>query len=357
MATDPDVAATLGVLRTALEHLTELLTDEPTPEPQPQLGLRVADTTANTVAVEWTGEALGWTIARDGVDMLGSGPWSTTLAADVRRFRFTALRPATEYTLTLTPAGGVGVAVKATTAGSVPQPPPPISGEHGPVALASGWATREVARDDFNGQIVDTTRWSLYNSAGHGGRGVRRPSQFSVVDDPTALGGRTLRVVGTADGATGGMAHKLGQRFGRWAARMRIPDGDPRWHPVLLTWSDAENWPLGGEIDYAEGKCGVDRMEFFLHYSAQNQQTHGALDVDVSQWHWYEMEWTTSHVRGWCDGRLYFEDTNTGHFNYPGFNRHHGTIQLDWFPGSATRTGGGEMLVDAYRVYSHPDSR
>lgn len=243
-------------------------------------------------------------------------------------------------------------AVDAVAALLVPAPPPAVGGDHGPRALAGGWAAHEVARDDFQGTGVDPAKWAMYNSAGHEGKGLRRPTQFVIVDDSTALGGRALHVTGTPEGTTGGMAHRLNQRFGRWAGRMRVPDGDQRYHPVLLTWPGAENWPAGGEIDFAEGKCGVDHMEFFLHYSKANQQTSGGVDVDVSQWHWYEMEWTPDYVRGWCDGKLFFEDVSKAHFNNADFGPHHGTIQLDWFPGSATRTGAGEMLVDAYRVYS-----
>ncbi len=234
---------------------------------------------------------------------------------------------------------------------------PPAAAQHGPVALAQGWVAREVARDDFDGQSVDPARWGVYNSPGHAGKGKRSPSAFTIVADATAAGGRALRVRGTEDGTTGGMAHRTNQRFGRWGVRMRVPTGDKRYHPVLLTWPQAENWPLGGEIDFAEGECGVDKMAFFLHYSAANKQTSGRVEVDTSAWHWWEMEWAPDAVRGWCDGRLFFEDRDRSHFNYDGFGRHHGTIQLDWFPGSAARTGTGEMLVDAYRVYSHPDTR
>jgi hypothetical protein len=231
-----------------------------------------------------------------------------------------------------------------------PTPPaPPADNFHGPRALSQGWVAHEVDRDDFNGTGVDTSRWGQYNSVGHGGNGLRRPSAFTVVSDATANGGKTLRCFGTSNGTTGGMAHRVGQQYGRWAARMRIPNGDSRYHPVLLTWPDAENWPVGGEIDYAEGECGVNHMNFFLHYSSSNSQTHGAINIDTTQWHWYEMEWTPTAVRGWCDGVQYFEDTNHSHSS---FGAHHGTIQLDWFPEGASTTGTGEMYVDAYRVYS-----
>jgi hypothetical protein len=251
----------------------------------------------------------------------------------------------------VTPVAGSPVTVVATTKSDVVTGPADPGAAHGPRALSDGWVPLLRASDDFNGQAVDTTQWSMYNSAGHDNKGLRRPSQFSIVDAAGALGGRALRVQGGVDGTTGGMAHKTSQRYGRWASRMRVPFGDARYHPVLLTWPTAENWPVGGEIDFSEGKCGVNEVEFFLHYSAANRQTSGSIAVDVTQWHWWELDWAPDGVRGYCDGRLFFEDKDTSH---SGFGPHHGTIQLDWFPGGAKTTGAGEMLVDAYRVYRHP---
>lgn len=339
----------------AAAHLRALLALDEPPTPVP-LGLRVTEATADSIRVEWTPSGqLGFTIGRDGTDVHGTGPWSTSaLTADANRFRFTSLRPATVYTITLTPAGGVGVSIEAATAPSTL--PAPVEGEHGPRALAAGWAARELARDDFNGLAVDLTRWSPYldPTSQHGNR---QPSQLTIVDDPTALGGRALLVTGLPDRRTGGMAHRLNQRFGRWGIRMRA-DGDYHWHPVPLTWPQeppqppAEKWPRGGEIDYTEGKCGVNRVEFFLHYShdGANHQTSASIEVDTRAWHWWEVEWGPDWVRGWCDGKQWFEDRDRSHFNYPEFGPHHGTIQLDHF-GDAKPTGTGRMWVDAYRVY------
>lgn len=355
MPTSTETAAALAALRSAVDAVAALLVaDPPPPPPNPVLGLEATEVAADAIAVKWTASSvLDWAVGRDGADVFGSGAWSTTLAPSTDRFRFTSLLPATTYTITLRAGDGRSATVTATTAGVAPPPPPPPStgGDHGPRALTDGWVAHELARDDFQGTVVDPAKWSLYDSVGHGGKGLRRPSQFTIVDDATALGGRALRVAGTPEGTTGGMAHKVSQRYGRWAARMRVPGGDARYHPVLLTWPSAENWPVGGEIDFSEGACGVNKVQFFLHYSAQNKQTSGSTAVDVTQWHWWECEWAPDGVRGWCDGKLFFEDKDPSH-SPPG--PMHLCIQLDWFPGSAKLTGAGEMLVDACRVYKHP---
>jgi hypothetical protein len=277
---------------------------------------------------------------------------STTVAGSVREKAFSSLLPGTPYVFTVTPAGGSPVTVTAATAGSAGGGTgggdPGVA--HGPRALVDGWVPLLRASDDFGGQAVDPGQWSMYTdpTSQHGNR---QPSQFSIVADPTALGGRALHVASTGDGKTGGMAHRVNQKYGRWAGRMKVPSGDPRWHPVLLLWPQAENWPAGGEVDFSEGKCSVNEVEFFLHYSKDNRQTSGSIKVDITQWHWWECEVAPDGVRGWCDGRLFFEDKDPSHIP-PG--PMHGTIQADWFPNGAKTTGPGEMLVDAYRVYRHP---
>lgn len=367
-----DVSVTLGKLGASITEILAILGDLPTdppdpPDPtQPDFTFAVDAVTDSTIKVVWvleSGQVEAWRVARDGFDTHGTGPWSTVVPKDTMFFVFSSLKPSTTYNLTLEPvlATGVGQSVRltVTTKAAVVVEPPPggggggggNSGDHGPIALANKWA--EKARDDFSGSAVDTSKWSMYNSAGHGGKGLRRPSQFSIVSDPTALGGTCLKVTGTTNGTTGGMAHQTSQRFGRWGVRMRAPRGDKHYHPVLLTWPSAENWPTGGEIDFSEGNSASNTVNFFLHYSSSNKQTSDDITVDTTQWHWWEMEWTPNWVRGWCDGVLFFEDTNQSHFNYSGFGAHHGTIQLDWFPENGqTTTGAAEMYVDAYRVYS-----
>lgn len=358
-----NVSVTLGKAANQLSTLLAQLAEIELPEPdQPDITFANDAITDSTAKVVWyvdpdpDPDIHGWRVGRDGMDVKGSGPWSTVLPASTMFFVFSSLKPNTDYNLTLEPVlssgVGKGLTLRITTKLPLTPPvdPPPNSSEHGPMALAGKWV--EKARDDFNGTAVDQTKWGIYNSSGHGGKGLRRPEAFSVVDDATALGGRCLRVYGDTNGKTGGMANKNSQRFGRWGVRMRFPKGDKHYHPVLLTWPSAENWPLGGEIDFAEGNASSNVMQFFLHYSKGNKQTSDDITVDTTKWHWYEMEWTPNWVRGWCDGQLFFEDTDKSHFNYDGFGAHHGTIQLDWFPDGSETTGTAEMFVDAYRVYS-----
>lgn len=205
-----------------------------------------------------------------------------------------------------------------------------------------GWAPMFLGGEEFNGTAVDQGLWYLYDSVGHGGNGVRSPGAISVRDG-------VLTIAGTANGTTGGMSMKYGRKYGRWEARMQVPRGDDRYHPVLLLWPDAEDWPVGGEVDYAETTAASSGVEFFLHYSAQNRQTSASKVVDLTQWHNYAVEWTPTGIRGYVDGVQFFSDTDPSHLPPRAM---HQTIQLDWFPSGATPTTPSSMNIAWVRLYA-----
>lgn len=208
-------------------------------------------------------------------------------------------------------------------------------------AKRHGWGA-PVAGDEFGYTGAPNPRkWSVYDSRGHAGNGLRVPRAWHV-------DGRVARVTGDADGTTGGMSARFGRRkYGRWEARMRTNARDPEYHPVLILWPDSGNWPCDGEIDYAEGTDDVGRMSFFHHYSCDNRQTQASRRLDATRWHHYAVEWTSDAIVGYLDGVEWFRDEVASH-QPPGSM--HQTVQLDWFP-DGTRTRVSWMEVDWVRVY------
>jgi hypothetical protein len=218
-------------------------------------------------------------------------------------------------------------------------PPPPPSTEGVTAAAKFNWGTPVVA-DEFNGTGGLGPLWSAYDSEGHAGNGLRRPSAF-------VQGGGVVTVTGTENGVSGGAAMEHGQFRGKWEARMKVVRGDSDYHPVLLLWPDAEDWPVGGEVDFAEMQSTSPDVDFFLHFGSSNNQTHAAKAVDITQFHNYAVEWNSSCIKGYIDGEQFFSDCNTGHLPPRSM---HATMQLDAFGGDSgyTRT---QMIVDFYRVY------
>lgn len=193
-----------------------------------------------------------------------------------------------------------------------------------------GW-TDLVRSDEFDGDALGPD-WNVYDSPGHADNGVRSPDQVTVADG-------ILRITGTPDGTTAGMAWMPGRMYGRWEARARFPAGCACYHPVLILWPDANDFPAGGEIDYAEVFDATrQELNFFLHYGRDNRQLHDSVRVDMTRWHHFAVEWTADHVTGFLDGEPFFH-TDRREVLPP--RPMHQTIQLDWFP----QDGAGDDAV------------
>src|SRR5918998_627444 len=87
-----------------------------------------------------------------------------------------------------------------------------------------------------------------------GGMVGRLWAALGVVVTVDAVGVRDgiLTITGDPKGNTAGMEWGGGQRYGRWEGRVRAPASDPTYNALLLLWPDAENFPVGGEIDFME---------------------------------------------------------------------------------------------------------
>ncbi|TQJ34353.1 glycosyl hydrolase family 16 [Arthrobacter sp. SLBN-122] len=246
-----------------------------------------------------------------------------------------ALRPK----LVITTEADVVVANPTPTPTPTPTPAP-TDPSGAQAATTQNWGA-PVAGDEFNYTgAPDATKWSVYNSAGHAGKGIRSPQQVKV-------DGSKMVMNGTPDGTTAGMSAKFArQKYGRWEVRA-AGSGDNEYHMVSILWPDSGNWPCDGEVDYAETSGDWNVIKFFQHFSCSNSQTRASKTLDVSQFHNYAVDWSPAGMVGYVDGVKWFEDNDPTH-QPPGSM--HQTLQLDWFPDS-TADGAGEMRVDWVRVY------
>ena len=194
--------------------------------------------------------------------------------------------------------------------------------------------------DTFSGTSLDDD-WNVYDGPGHAGNGRRTPSAFSLKDG-------ILTVTGNSSGATGGMAWNPGQKYGRWEGRVKAPASDPSYNALLLLWPDAENFPVGGEIDFMEMMDHTrQKTNMFLHYGSTNSQVSGEVNIDATQWHNWAVEWTPTHVAAFVDGKEWWRTTDPSILP-PG--PMHLCIQLDWFPrGGSVKES--YMYVDWVKQY------
>lgn len=202
-------------------------------------------------------------------------------------------------------------------------------------AASNNWGSPNVTSD-----FSSLAGWHVYDGQGHAGNGRRTPAAVSVSDG-------ILTITGDAAGNSGGMGSNSGQRYGRWEVCARSSAGAETYHPVLLLWPDAEDWPVGGEIDFMEITDPARQyVEGWLHYGPDDRREGGGVVVDATQWHSWAVEWTPDRIVYYVDGRPWWSTTNTAHFPPRSM---HLCIQLDNFGGDTSQ--GGQLMVDWARQY------
>lgn len=227
---------------------------------------------------------------------------------------------------------------------------PPIPGADAGTTQKWGAPLAQFS-DEFNiAGSVDSSKW--YNSAvgcmdGNSGNGKRCP-QNAVIDP-----GGFLRETGSANGNTGWLASKLNQKYGKWEVRLRMASaggGGSKYHPVLLLWPQSEQWPQGGEYDFAETDIGDQNVDAFIHHPAATvvQDAYTSPNIDITQFHTYAIEWTPTAINGYIDGVRWFNDTKSS-AQAPGGM--HATIQLDNNDGSGMAPA--TMDADWFHVWAN----
>ncbi|HEY8482464.1 MAG TPA: glycoside hydrolase family 16 protein [Spirillospora sp.] len=229
-----------------------------------------------------------------------------------------------------------------------------------------GWGT-PVASDEFDGPL-DRKAWEVYDGEGHAGNGRRSPDQVKVVNG-------VLRITGRPDGTTGGLGWRAGaQKMGRWEARVRLNRACACYNANILLWPEGGGGGVapedgGGEIDYMEtyGDDGRRRgANFFLHFDQKKGQEQpgrennsgrldGHVEVDLTRWHTFAVEWTAKGITGYVDGRRWFHTSRKDVLPPRAMGQ---AIQLDWMPElkektapSVSRTKNATLEVDWIRMY------
>lgn len=136
--------------------------------------------------------------------------------------------------------------------------------------------------------------------------------------------------------------------YGRWEVCARSTIAAPTWHSVALLWPDAEDWPVGGEVDFMEISDPFRvSVEYNLHYGAENNVENHRTLTNATAWHNWAVEWTPQHIAVFLDGRQWAISTDVSRLPPRPM---HLALQLDNFGGMTVPTG--QLLVDRVAEYS-----
>lgn len=174
---------------------------------------------------------------------------------------------------------------------------------------------------------------------------------------------------------TSGRIKTQGKReflYGRFEARMRLPDGVGMWPAFWLLGGNIDDvgWPACGEIDVMEGKGRLTHWTSGAIHSGPDPASHRFTAEEYTlpegdfhtDWHIFAMEWQPERIQWFVDGERFFvadKPANVDRAYWPFDHGHRFFILLNlavggWFDKPHVPPEGmapQRLYVDYVRVY------
>ncbi len=253
---------------------------------------------------------------------------------------------------------------------------------------SGGGTTRQLTwSDEFSapdGSGVDPSKWSF--DTGGGGWGNQELEYYTSGAANAVIQGGALVITATPSGAgqyscwygpcqyTSARLHtagKFSQQYGRFEARIRIPEGSGVWPAFWMLGDDigSVGWPGCGEIDVMENIGRTPSTTYgTTHGPGPGNYPGAGLSGAFSSggapmgddFHVYAAEWTAGSVQFYVDGNLYWTVTPsslpagaTWVWDHPFFLLLNFAVGGNW-PGTPDGTAAWpqQMIVDYVRVYA-----
>ncbi|MCU4677542.1 family 16 glycosylhydrolase [Catenovulum sp. 2E275] len=198
-----------------------------------------------------------------------------------------------------------------------------------PEKLSSGWEL--VWQDEFDGDKIDSKKWSHEVNCAGGGNNERQCYTDSAENSFVADGALNIVALPAEEGAEKEYTsarlvtqYKADFKYGRFEARAKLPSGQGSWPAfwMMPTNSVYGDWPLSGEIDIMEAvnlkvedsEGNVEnRTHGTLHYGQawpnndssgkEYQFPDGVNPADA--FHTYAVEWQEGEIRWYVDDVLF----------------------------------------------------
>jgi beta-glucanase (GH16 family) len=225
-----------------------------------------------------------------------------------------------------------------------------------------------VWSDEFDGTSLNTSNWAY--EVGGGGWGNNELEYYTNRTNNVAVTGGNLVITAIKE-SYGGMNYTSGRiktqglkdfTYGKIEARMKMSTGQGIWPAFWMLGSNIPtvNWPACGEIDIMEHINNETVVHGTIHWDYNGYTYYGgpSPSIDVTQFHVYSVEWTTTAIKWFVDGTQYWEANianginGTDEFQRPFFIILNLAVGGNW-PGSpdGSTVFPASMTVDYVRVY------
>ena len=240
-----------------------------------------------------------------------------------------------------------------------------------------------VWNDEFSGDSLDTSKWSMTDSYGRdqcfgGGNNEQQcytssSNNIAVEDGKLVLTARPEAGLAQGRSYTSGRVQSSGKAdftYGRFEARIKLPSGQGSWPAfwMLPTERAYGEWPRSGEIDVMEainlGVNGNRAVLGTLHFGTPHTYIGGQTTIDdINAFNTFAVEWFPDQIRWSLNGTQYaslsrsewFSSGASGDPNAPFDRNFHMILNLAIggnYPGASDgQNFPRQMEVDYVRVY------
>jgi beta-glucanase (GH16 family) len=247
-----------------------------------------------------------------------------------------------------------------------------------------------VFGDDFNGNLLDLSKWDYAPEWDRQGRSSWRDEMVSVNGGFLHLGFKRDPILGAAKsknktlannwircGAVrsrkkdGSMLFEYG--FGFYEARVKLPKINGAWGAFWLMspsqWIMTDEGVIGTEIDIVE----TFDSPRHVYNAALNWNGYGKnrkfansfasklpnIDIYDGEFHVFALDWSPAEYIFYVDGKIFWRVDGGAQFKNSGINQNPNYIKLTMESGEFSAVlpddfTSGEMLVDYVRVYNQP---
>ncbi|MBO9730115.1 MAG: family 16 glycosylhydrolase [Chitinophaga sp.] len=236
------------------------------------------------------------------------------------------------------------------------------------VVQAVAAAYQLIWSDEFDGNSVNTSKWSFET-----GPGVNNEKQYyqaanaSVSNGNLVITAKKQSVNGWAyTSARMNTAGHFTTKYGRIEARIKLASGQGLWPAFWMLGNNigSVGWPKCGEIDIMEQVNTSNTIYGTIHWDANGHVSYGGTtSTTITDYHVYAVEWDASAIRWYVDGNQYATANILNNINSTEEFHNDFFIILNMavggdFPGQTIDESKlpANMYVDYVRVYSMTNS-
>lgn len=240
-------------------------------------------------------------------------------------------------------------------------------------------ASQYLWNDEFEGEAIDTSKWSFEIGTGASGWGNNEWEYYTSRKENAYIKDGILHIRAQKEDYEGQKytsarmitKGKFAFKYGTVEARIALPTGKGIWPAFWMLGEnfDTVGWPACGEIDIIEAVNSENIVYGTNHWAnGADYATYGnntgnyrnqKFELDITQFHTYKFTWDEKYIRMFVDDFMYHEiliegnEGDTEEFHKPFFFLLNVAVAGNW-PGFEVDDSQfpNEMLVDYIRVDS-----